>query len=63
MKPASAAPRVNPFTMVFGTRYLLLMALMLLMINWINTTGEYILGGIVKEHAEADGRGAAPRRG
>jgi AAA family ATP:ADP antiporter len=52
-KAASAAPRVNPFTMVFKTRYLLLMALMLLMINWINTTGEYILGGIVKEHAEA----------
>ncbi len=36
-----------------GRRYLLLMALMLMMINWINTTGEYILGGIVKEHATA----------
>ena len=26
---------------------------MILIINWINTTGEYILGSIVKEHASA----------
>ena len=39
--------------MVFRTRYLLLMALMMLTINWINTTGEYILGSIVKEQASA----------
>ncbi len=39
--------------MVFKTRYLLLMALMILLINWINTTGEYILGSIVKEQASA----------
>ena len=39
--------------MVFRTRYLLLMALMILLINWINTTGEYILGSIVKEQASA----------
>jgi len=39
--------------MVFQTRYLLLMALMLMMANWINTTGEYILGSIVKSHAAA----------
>ena len=42
--------------MVFSTRYLLLMALLLLTINWINTTGEYILGGIVKEHAPGHDR-------
>jgi len=53
VKVAKAAPSVNPFAMVFGTRYLLLMGLLLLMINWINTTGEYILGGIIKEYAEA----------
>ena len=39
--------------MVFRTRYLLLMALMILFINWINTTGEYILGSIVKDQAAA----------
>ena len=49
-KPASAE---NAFAMVFKTRYLLLMALMIMMINWINATGEYILGDIVKENAQA----------
>ena len=41
----------NAFTMVFRTRYLLLMALMLMLVNWVNSTGEYILGGIVKQTA------------
>ncbi len=41
----------NAFAMVFRTRYLLLMALMLMLLNWVNTTGEYILGSIVKETA------------
>ena len=39
--------------MVFRTRYLLLMALMLMLVNWVNTTGEYILGSIVKDTADA----------
>ena len=52
-KKVSGAPPQNAFAMVFKTRYLLLMALMMLMINWVNTTGEYILGGIIKGHAEA----------
>jgi ATP:ADP antiporter, AAA family len=47
----AAAPATNAFAMVFKTRYLLLMALMLMFANWINATGEYILGSIVKEHA------------
>jgi AAA family ATP:ADP antiporter len=42
---------VNAFTMVFKTRYLLLMAFMLLFLNTVNTTGEYILGSIVKDAA------------
>jgi AAA family ATP:ADP antiporter len=50
---ANAAPAENAFAMVFRTRYLLLMALMILMVNWINATGEYILGSIVKERASA----------
>jgi AAA family ATP:ADP antiporter len=52
-KTTKAAPATNAFAMVFQTRYLLLMGLMLLLGNWINTTGEYILGSIVKEHAAA----------
>ncbi len=48
-----AGPAQNAFAMVFRTRYLLLMALLMLTINWVNTTGEYILGSIVKEQASA----------
>ena len=56
----------NAFAMVFRTRYLLLMALMLMLVNWVNTTGEYILGSIVKETAaqtRGDGPGRRPDRG
>lgn len=41
----------NAFRLVFGTRYLLLMAVMLMLMNTVNTTGEYILGSIVKDAA------------
>jgi AAA family ATP:ADP antiporter len=54
--PAAAArpsktSGTNGFAMVFQTKYLLLMAIMLMLLNWVNTTGEYILGSIVKEQA------------
>jgi AAA family ATP:ADP antiporter len=52
-RKAHATQSVNAFAMVFRTRYLLLIGLMLMMLNWINTTGEYILGSIVKDHASA----------
>jgi ATP:ADP antiporter, AAA family len=45
-------PSTNGFAMVFRTRYLLLMGLMLMLLNLVNTTGEYILGSIAKESAE-----------
>ena len=53
-KPAAAPKGVsgNVFALVFRTRYLLLMALMLMVLNLVNTTGEYILGSIVKNTAE-----------
>jgi AAA family ATP:ADP antiporter len=47
--PAKKATGENAFALVFRTRYLLLMALMLMVLNWVNTTGEYILGSIVKQ--------------
>ena len=50
--PVQKASGTNAFAMVFRTRYLLLMALMLMLLNWVNTTGEYILGHILKETAE-----------
>ena len=50
--PTAAKPSgSNAFAMVFRTRYLLLIALMLMLVNWVNTTGEYILGSIVKDTA------------
>jgi AAA family ATP:ADP antiporter len=46
------APGANAFALVFRTRYLLLIAVMLMLLNWVNTTGEYILGSIVERAAE-----------
>ncbi len=54
--------RSGAFVLVFRTRYLLLIAFLMLFSNWVNTTGEYILGSVVEESAreavdsgEADG--------
>jgi ATP:ADP antiporter, AAA family len=52
-----ASSKSNAFAMVFKTRYLLLMAFMLLFLNTVNTTGEYILGSIVKDAAAAQASG------
>jgi len=43
----------NPFFVVAGNRYLLVIALVILLLNWVNATGEYILGRIVRETAQA----------
>jgi len=45
--------RPGTFRLVFGDRYLLLIALLVLFVNWVNTTGEYILGRTVAEAAAA----------
>lgn len=47
------ANRPGTFRLVFADRYLLLIALLMLMVNWVNTTGEYILGRTVAGVAEA----------
>jgi AAA family ATP:ADP antiporter len=39
------------FRLVFRTRYLLLIALLILLLNSVNTTGEYILGRTVEDAA------------
>ncbi len=41
------------FGLVLGNRYLLLIALLMLVLNWVNTTGEYILGKVVEGRAIA----------
>jgi ATP:ADP antiporter, AAA family len=44
--------RPGTFRLVFGNRYLLLIAMLMLIVNWVNTTGEYILGRTVASAAE-----------
>lgn len=39
------------FSLVFTDRYLLLLALMIVLLNWVNTTGEYLLAELVVRHA------------
>jgi len=41
------------FSLVFTDRYLFLLALMILLLNWVNTTGEYILAEMVVRQADA----------
>ncbi len=40
------------FQLVFKSRYLLLIAFLMLILNWVNTTGEYILGKTVLNFAQ-----------
>jgi len=47
------ASRPGTFRLVFGSRYLILIAFLMLIVNWVNTTGEYILGRTVAGVAEA----------
>jgi AAA family ATP:ADP antiporter len=42
----------DAFKLVLGTPYLLLIALMILFLNWVNTTGEYVLGRVVGQAAD-----------
>jgi len=41
------------FALVLRDRYLLLIASMLLVLNLVNTTGEFVLSSFVREHAQA----------
>jgi AAA family ATP:ADP antiporter len=40
-------------TFVLTDRYLFLLAVLIMILNWVNTTGEYILAELVVRHAEA----------
>lgn len=43
----------NGFALVFDSRYILLIAVLLIVLNVVNTVGEYILSHLVLEHATA----------
>ncbi len=40
------------FSLVFRVRYLLLIGVLMMLANWVNTTGEYILSSIVSDAAQ-----------
>jgi AAA family ATP:ADP antiporter len=41
------------FTLVFASRYILMIAVLMILLNLVNTTGEYILSRLVVTHADA----------
>lgn len=49
----AALSRGSGFSLVFANPYILLIAVLLVVLNVVNTTGEYILSHLVVEHAEA----------
>ena len=52
-QPEEPLEKGDAFGFVFRNRYLLLLAFMLLVNNWVNSNGEYILGRIVRDAAVA----------
>lgn len=59
-KPQKAVRERSGFTLVFADRYLLLIGLLMLIYNLVNTTGEYILGKtVVSLYEHAHGAAAA----
>jgi AAA family ATP:ADP antiporter len=52
----------NPFGLVLRSRYLLLIAILIFLLNWVNSAGEYVLSAIVKQTADAEvAAGHVPR--
>jgi AAA family ATP:ADP antiporter len=56
-QPAEQAMgKEGAFRLVFGQRYLLLIASMIFVLNWVNTTGEFLLDRLVEDAAKEAGR-------
>lgn len=51
--PEESLGKSGAFELLLKKRYLLLIALLIFVLNWVNTTGEYILGRTVHEAALA----------
>jgi AAA family ATP:ADP antiporter len=52
-------PPGGGFRLVFGSRYLLMIALLVVVSNCVNTTGEFILGKTVSQSAQIAAQGSA----
>jgi AAA family ATP:ADP antiporter len=57
-RPVEPLKTDGGFQLVFRNRYLLLIAVLILLSNVVNTTGEFILGKSVTEHARIAAEGA-----
>jgi AAA family ATP:ADP antiporter len=55
-EPERPAATGGGFALVFRSRYLLTIGLLVLVLNWVNTTGEYILGQRIAEAAASAAR-------
>lgn len=55
-------PPGNAFALVLRSPYLLLIGMLLLLLNWVNTTGEFVLGNTVSANivAQAEAAGIEP---
>jgi AAA family ATP:ADP antiporter len=51
-KDAEHAGFWGGFSLVLSDRYLLLLAILIVLLNWVNTTGEYILAELVVRYAK-----------
>ncbi len=59
-EPESTLGKEGAFKLVFTNKYLLMIAFLILLLNWVNTTGEYILSKTVERAAvEAAASGGA----
>ncbi len=52
MEEEPAMDKDGAFKLVFSNKYLLMIAVLILILNWVNTNGEYILGRMVSETAQ-----------
>ena len=57
--PEEPLGKSGAFELLLKRRYLLLIAFLIFILNWVNTTGEYILGRTVREAAIAASVGTA----
>ncbi len=51
--PGEPAPVLGGFALVFKSRYLMLIAALLVLLNLVNTTGEYLLSTYAEQEADA----------
>ena len=61
-RPLPPAGEGNGFKMVFSSRYLSLIALMVVLLNIVNTTGEFLMSKLALENAERIASTAAARQ-